>query len=69
LQQLPLEQLQRGRYQPRRDMNPVALQELADSIKAQGDYATDCGARLNWLMIVLRLLQVSGVGVRHKWQV
>ena len=36
LQQLPLEQLQRGRYQPRRDMNPTALQELADSIKAQG---------------------------------
>ena len=36
LQQLPLEQLQRGRYQPRRDMNPVALQELADSIKVQG---------------------------------
>ena len=33
---VPLEQLQRGRYQPRRDMNPVALQELADSIKAQG---------------------------------
>jgi ParB family chromosome partitioning protein len=33
---LPLDQLQRGRYQPRRDMNPVALQELADSIKAQG---------------------------------
>ena len=33
---LPLEQLQRGRYQPRRDMNPVALQELPDSIKAQG---------------------------------
>lgn len=36
LQQLPLEQLQRGRYQPRRDMNPTALQELADSIKTQG---------------------------------
>ncbi|MCP5175705.1 MAG: ParB/RepB/Spo0J family partition protein [Moraxellaceae bacterium] len=36
LLKLPLEQLQRGRYQPRRDMNPVALQELADSIKAQG---------------------------------
>ena len=33
---VPLEQLQRGRYQPRRDMNPVALQELADSIKVQG---------------------------------
>ncbi|PTQ88941.1 ParB/RepB/Spo0J family partition protein [Agitococcus lubricus] len=36
LQQLPLDQLQRGRYQPRRDMNPTALQELADSIKVQG---------------------------------
>ncbi|MDO9178802.1 MAG: ParB/RepB/Spo0J family partition protein [Agitococcus sp.] len=36
LQHLPLVQLQRGRYQPRRDMNPTALQELAESIKAQG---------------------------------
>ncbi|HEX5360380.1 MAG TPA: ParB/RepB/Spo0J family partition protein [Fluviicoccus sp.] len=36
LQSLPIEQLQRGRYQPRRDMNPAALQELSDSIKAQG---------------------------------
>jgi ParB family chromosome partitioning protein len=36
LQQLPLELLQRGRYQPRRDLNPTSLQELADSIKAQG---------------------------------
>lgn len=34
--QLPVEWLSRGRYQPRRDMDPVALQELADSIKAQG---------------------------------
>ncbi|MDO8417953.1 MAG: ParB/RepB/Spo0J family partition protein [Agitococcus sp.] len=36
LQHLPLVHLQRGRYQPRRDMNPTALQELAESIKAQG---------------------------------
>jgi ParB family chromosome partitioning protein len=36
LQHLPLVRLQRGRYQPRRDMNPTALQELAESIKAQG---------------------------------
>lgn len=36
LQHIPLVQLQRGRYQPRRDMNPTALQELAESIKAQG---------------------------------
>lgn len=36
LQQLPVEWMSRGRYQPRRDMDPEALQELADSIKAQG---------------------------------
>jgi ParB family chromosome partitioning protein len=36
LRHLPVEFLERGRYQPRRDMNPDALQELADSIKAQG---------------------------------
>jgi ParB family chromosome partitioning protein len=28
--------IQRGKYQPRRDMEPESLQELADSIKAQG---------------------------------
>ncbi|NOR68425.1 MAG: ParB/RepB/Spo0J family partition protein [Methylomarinum sp.] len=33
---LPIEFLQRGKYQPRKDMNPEALKELADSIKAQG---------------------------------
>jgi len=33
---LPIEYLQRGRYQPRQDINPEKLQELADSIKAQG---------------------------------
>lgn len=36
LKRLPVEFLQRGRYQPRRDMDPAALQELADSIKTQG---------------------------------
>ena len=36
LKNLPVEFLQRGRYQPRRDMDPAALQELADSIKSQG---------------------------------
>jgi len=36
LMELPVEFIQRGKYQPRRDMNPEALQELADSIKAQG---------------------------------
>lgn len=33
---LPIEFLQRGKFQPRKDMNPDRLQELADSIKAQG---------------------------------
>lgn len=36
LRQLPVEWLERGRYQPRREMDPTALQELADSISAQG---------------------------------
>jgi ParB family chromosome partitioning protein len=33
---LPLEQLQPGKYQPRSHMDTERLQELADSIKAQG---------------------------------
>lgn len=36
LQRLPVDLLQRGKYQPRIDMRPETLQELADSIKAQG---------------------------------
>ncbi|MGR8978653.1 MAG: ParB/RepB/Spo0J family partition protein [Gammaproteobacteria bacterium] len=36
LQTLPIEFLQRGKYQPRKDIDPEKLQELADSIKAQG---------------------------------
>jgi ParB family chromosome partitioning protein len=36
LQRLPLDLLQRGRYQPRLDMRPESLAELAESIKAQG---------------------------------
>ena len=36
LQQLPVELLQRGKYQPRRDFNADSLQELADSIASQG---------------------------------
>jgi ParB family chromosome partitioning protein len=36
LAKIPLDLLQRGKYQPRTDMRPESLQELADSIKAQG---------------------------------
>lgn len=33
---LPVDLIQRSSFQPRRDFNPVTLQELADSIAAQG---------------------------------
>ncbi len=36
LHSLPVEYLQSSRYQPRKDFDPVRLQELADSISAQG---------------------------------
>lgn len=36
LKQIPVDLIQRGKYQPRRDMVPEALEELAESIKAQG---------------------------------
>ncbi len=34
--ELPIEQLQKGKYQPRINMDKEALEELADSIRAQG---------------------------------
>jgi ParB family chromosome partitioning protein len=36
LRELPVDLVQRGKYQPRRDIEPESLQELADSIRAQG---------------------------------
>ena len=36
LQNLPIEWLQPGKYQPRKDMSQDALEELASSIRAQG---------------------------------
>jgi ParB family chromosome partitioning protein len=36
LQQLPVEFLQPGKYQPRKDMSQEALEDLASSIRAQG---------------------------------
>ena len=36
LKELPVDLVQRGKYQPRRDIEPESLQDLADSIKAQG---------------------------------
>jgi ParB family chromosome partitioning protein len=36
LQRLPLDLIQRGKYQPRRDMDATALEELAQSIRSHG---------------------------------
>lgn len=36
LKEIPIDLLQRGRYQPRADMREDALQDLADSISSQG---------------------------------
>lgn len=36
LRELPVELIQRGQYQPRRDMDQQALEELAESIRQQG---------------------------------
>jgi ParB family chromosome partitioning protein len=36
LRQIPVDLIQRGKYQPRRDMREESLKDLADSIKAQG---------------------------------
>jgi ParB family chromosome partitioning protein len=36
LRELPVDLIERSRYQPRADFNEEALQELADSIRAQG---------------------------------
>ena len=36
LRNIPLDLLERGRYQPRSNFDPASLQELADSIRAQG---------------------------------
>lgn len=36
LKELPVDIIQRGKYQPRTDMHTEALEELANSIKAQG---------------------------------
>jgi len=36
LKKIPVEFLQPGKYQPRKDMSPEALEELANSVKAQG---------------------------------
>jgi ParB family transcriptional regulator, chromosome partitioning protein len=59
LAKLPLDLLQRGRYQPRMDMRPETLQELADSIKAQGVVQP----------IVVRPLDVPSPGESQRYEI
>jgi ParB family chromosome partitioning protein len=59
LAKLPLDLLQRGRYQPRLDMRPETLAELADSIKAQGVVQP----------IVVRPLEPPGVGEAQRYEI
>jgi len=55
LRHVPVELLQRGQYQPRVDMRQDTLQELADSIKAQGVVQP----------IVVRPVQKGHTGTQH----
>src|SRR5579883_154755 len=59
LARLPLDLLQRGKYQPRVDMRPETLQELADSIKAQGVVQP----------IVVRPVGVPGTGESQRYEI
>src|SRR5215469_5853415 len=59
LTRLPLDLLQRGRYQPRVDMRAETLTELADSIKAQGVVQP----------IVVRPLQTTAAGQSQRYEI
>src|SRR6516225_5319508 len=59
LTKLPLDLLQRGRYQPRIDMRPETLSELADSIKSQGVVQP----------IVVRPLEPPGNGESQRYEI
>jgi ParB family transcriptional regulator, chromosome partitioning protein len=59
LAKLPLDLLQRGRYQPRMDMRTETLAELADSIKAQGVVQP----------IVVRPIDTPGDGMSQRYEI
>jgi ParB family chromosome partitioning protein len=59
LARLPLDVLQRGRYQPRIDMRPETLEELAASIKAQGVVQP----------IVVRPIDASAAGESQRYEI
>jgi ParB family chromosome partitioning protein len=59
LARLPLDVLQRGRYQPRIDMRPETLEELAASIRAQGVVQP----------IVVRPIEASAAGQSQRYEI
>jgi ParB family chromosome partitioning protein len=59
LAKMPLDVLQRGRYQPRVDMRAETLSELADSIRAQGVVQP----------IVVRPVESQGDGVSQRYEI
>ncbi|HLY51940.1 MAG TPA: ParB/RepB/Spo0J family partition protein [Steroidobacteraceae bacterium] len=59
LRSLPLDLLQRGKYQPRADMRTDTLTELADSIKAQGVVQP----------IVVRALDAPAPGAPQRYEI
>jgi ParB family transcriptional regulator, chromosome partitioning protein len=59
LARLPLDVLQRGRYQPRIDMRPETLEELAASIRAQGVVQP----------IVVRPMAASAAGESQRYEI
>lgn len=56
MSELPLESIQRGRHQPRKEMREEALNELANSIKAQGVMQP----------IVVRRISLQGAAERYE---
>jgi ParB family chromosome partitioning protein len=59
LARIPLDLLQRGKYQPRLDLRPESLAELADSIKAQGIVQP----------IVVRPLEAPAAGESQRYEI
>ena len=59
LARLPVDLLERGKYQPRIDMRPESLAELADSIRAQGVVQP----------IVVRPLGTPAPGVSQRYEI
>jgi len=65
LKDIPIELLQRGQYQPRVDMRQDSLQDLADSIKAQGVVQPIVARRISRVGDIQRYEIVAG---ERRWR-